>query len=440
MLGLLVVLAGGAAGGWWLWHRRPAPAVDVPLPAGVEDDEVRLTLERARQEVLDRPRSADAWGEYGLTLFANLFPQEADRCFAEAARLDPDNGLWPYARGVIALKLRPREAVALLRQAARRPGQAHESAACLLLAEALLEDGQRDEAERLFRREWESHPDARAGYGLGLALLAAGDDAGAADLFAAVRDDPHTRKKATAQLAALARGRGDAKAAADLERRAAGLPDDEGWDEPLAAETFRRRVGRRRLEREIAELEGARPPRWEEAAALYEAELERRPTVWAAVGAGTNRARAGQLDRAVALLRQAVTLDPNSSEARHSLAVVLLLRAKHEPGAADVKGWLREAADQARRAAELKPDFAYAYLRWGLALGRLGEKAAALAPLRKAVECRPEDPELQLALGEALLDADRLKEAEEHLENARRLMPDDRRPVEALERLRKKGG
>jgi len=94
--------------------------------------------------------------------------------------------------------------------------------------------------------------------------------------------------------------------------------------------------------------------------------------------------------------------------------------------------------EHARRTTELKPDHARAYLFWGLALKYLGEPAAAVAPLRKGVMCRPELLELQFALGDVLLEAGQYREAETYLENARKIDPNDQRVTEALVRLHKK--
>ncbi len=69
---------------------------------------------------------------------------------------------------------------------------------------------------------------------------------------------------------------------------------------------------------------------------------------------------------------------------------------------------------------------------------QLGDPAAAVAPLRLGVACRPELFDLQLALGEVLLETGRVQDAETHLENARRLDPNDPRPKQALQRLRQK--
>ena len=69
------------------------------MPAEVREPEVRDVIQAARQNVQQKPRAADAWGLLGMTLLTHLFDRDADRCFAEAARLDPKDA---------ALALRPR--------------------------------------------------------------------------------------------------------------------------------------------------------------------------------------------------------------------------------------------------------------------------------------------------------------------------------------------
>ena len=61
----------------------------------------------------------------------------------------------------------------------------------------------------------------------------------------------------------------------------------------------------------------------------------------------------------------------------------------------------------------------------------------SLAAVR-AVGCQPEVFEIQLALGEGLLQASRLQDAKVHLDNARRQAPNDPRLVKALELLRQR--
>jgi Flp pilus assembly protein TadD len=415
------------------------------MPGGIEDREVRRALERARQEVLDNTRSAAAWGHLGKILLAHLFPGEADFCFAEAARLDPADPLWVYARGVIALPRDPEKPVTLLRQAVAvaATGSQQRSAMSLQLAEALLERGDLGEAETLFRQELEHGPkSARAAFGLGLIAISQGNEPAATKFLTVAQGSAHARKKASAQLAALARAGGDRKAAAAYEKQAAGLPEDPPWPDPILDEVAYMRVGRRGRERLAGLLE--KQHRYAEAADVYLEQIDKQPNVQAYIGAGMNLARLRNYDRALPLLRNAVRLQPDNAVAHSALALVLFARAEREwhtsPGLPQLKEWFREAVEHARQATQLRPGHAQAYLYWGLSLKYLGEPAAAVEPLRKGVTCAPADFELQYGLGEVLLEVGRLKEAEVHLSNAQRLAPNDPRLLGALKRLRLKKG
>jgi tetratricopeptide (TPR) repeat protein len=439
MIAALALLAVGvAAGGWWHFHR---PAVDPPLPSGIEDPEVLRAVERARQKVLDKPSSADAWGDLGMTLLANLFDRDADRCFAEAARLAPLSPKWPYGRGIIALRNREyNRALPFLRQALAVAGDAwpdYRTAVRSRLAETLLEQREFDEAEKVFRAEWGPRPgDPRVALGLGTIAVARGDERSAKDFLKMARESPCARKTATVQLALIARSRDD-PAADDYDRETAAMADDNPWPDPFLDQVLPLQVGRRRREREVFRLE--QQHYYQEAAELYLQELERQPTTWAYIGAGLNLARLRNYERALPLLREAVRHDPESAQAEYTLALALFSRAEREkllsPDSGDVKEGFEEAVRHARRATELKPAHAEAYLFWGLALKHLGKLADAESPLRNGVACRPSSMELQLALGEVLLESGKCEEARTHLENARKLAPNDMRPRAALERL-----
>jgi Flp pilus assembly protein TadD len=442
LAGAAVVLLAGAGGVWW-WL-RPEP-VTPPLPGRIEDPEVRQALVRARQDVLKSPRSAAAWGHLGKLLLAHMFPHEADVCFAEAARLDPANPMWFYARGVIALREDPEKPITHLRQAVAAGGARSEnqSAMSLSLAEVLLERGNLDEAEGLFRKEQARAPyDPRAAFGLGLIAAARGDKAAAVKLLTIAQASPLARKKATAQLAALARAQGDQQAADNYEKQLAALPDDPPWSDPLTEDLGELLVGWLGREREARSLEKQR--RFAEAAQKYLEQIDRRPNISAYIGAGLNLTRARNYERALQMAREAVRLGPDDAAAHLCLAFALSSRAKQQwekaPGSTQAREEFREAVAHARRAAELRPGHTQTYLVWSLSLRYLGEPEAALEPLRKGVACTPGDLQLQLTLGEVLLELGRLPEAETHLEIARQLAPNDPRPGRALEQLRLKKG
>jgi tetratricopeptide (TPR) repeat protein len=434
----LAVLAAGAIAWWWF---RP-PAVDPPLPPSISDGEVREAIEHARNQVVNQPHSAAAWGLLGRTLHAHLFDREADRCYAEAARLAPGDARWPYGRAVMALKRDPEHAVALLKQAVavQESWPDGRFAMRMQLAEAVLERRRLDDADQLFREELLTEPNSpRANFGLGLVQLARGNGQAAEPYLTTARASPLARKRATAQLAALAGGRDDgAYAAAAFAKEAAALPDDPPWPDPFREENLKYQVGHRRWEREASQLE--HDHEYEKALGVYLEWIDKQPTSSRAhVGAGLNFARMQRYDQALPLLRKGVELDPDSADAHYNLGLVQFDQAERALNqgstATQIKEWLREAVQESKRAVELKPDHARAYFHWGLALKFLGEPEKAVEPLRKGVACRPEEFDLQLVLGEVLLQIGQYEEAEIYLKNARRLDPNDPRPSEDLDRL-----
>jgi Flp pilus assembly protein TadD len=439
--GAALLLAGGAVAGWW-WF-RPSAATPPPIPSGIADAEVQQAIADARQRVLDSPRSAQAWGRLGLVLLAHQFSREADFCFTQAAELDPADPRWPYARGLVALKFDPDHAVALLRQAAAAGGSRpkYRFATRMLLAETLLQRGNLQEAEDLFREEDRQEAKSpRVALGLGQSAAVRGDEAAAAKYLKVARESPWARKRATAQLAALARARGDQAAAAVYDHDILGIPDDPPWPDPLADEISQARVGWSIRADELADLENQK--RYLEAADIHLKEIAEQPTAEAYVRAGTQLARSGNYQRALPLLHKAVQLEPDNAGTYAVLAATLYWRAEKEwqksPSSAEARQWYEETVIHARRATELRPDLASAYLYWGLSQTRLGKPDEAVVPLRKGVTCQPADLELQLSLGEALLAAGHPAEAETYLENARLLAPNDPRTARALDLLRQK--
>ncbi len=433
---LVVALVGG--GVWW-WRTREAPPPEPPLPVGITDSEVGEAVAAARAKVLADPRSGAAWGEYGTVLLANLFDREATECFIEASRLDPKDPRWPYARGQIALKRDPPAAVELLTQAADAAKDKPEfrSAFALALAEALLERGETDRAAALFERELASLQGARAAFGLGLVALARNDDATATNHFESVRAYPACRKQANAQLALLARARGDVPASKQYESEANALEADPPWPDPYLDRVVQLQVGYRGLQRRVGVLE--RDGLYEAAADAYLAQARHKRTSQALTGAGVNLMRVQKYDEAVALLREAVQLDPGDSGAHYGLALALFYKAQRgEPGSEEAKALYREVVAGAKRTTELKPDDARAYMFWGIALYNLGDPKGAIEPLRKGLGIRPAEFGLHFALGQALAATGDRAGAKEHFKTAGQIRPDDPAPAQELAKL--KGG
>ena len=251
-------------------------------------------------------------------------------------------------------------------------------------------------------------------------------------------DSPFTRKKALSELAALAQRRGDAAAAEQFIRRVGGGRKDMDWPDPYLAENARLAVGRqnRFLEGEQLQRAGRLP----EAVAQFRDLIKDYPDdAPAHVKLGMALDQLGDYAAAESVLRAAVRLSPDESQAYYFLSVALFGQADTlgRPAGPRALRLYQEAADSARKATELKPDHAFAYLYYGLSLKALGQKDEAIASLRKAVLYSPDSTDPHLHLGEALAEHGQRKEGIAELERAAELAGEgDARPREALERWR----
>src|SRR6266508_1542145 len=135
-----VVAAAGVAVAYVAWATRevPVPEIPRPGPSAFTEREVQMDVNGAARRVALDPRSAAAWGEYGIVLRAYSQHPEAARCFQVAADLDPADSRWPYLIGVHQADADPSAAVEWLERAARGtvPAAARETVRARL-AEAL---------------------------------------------------------------------------------------------------------------------------------------------------------------------------------------------------------------------------------------------------------------------------------------------------------------
>src|SRR5438552_3855429 len=114
-----VVAAAGVAVAYVAWPAReePVPRIPRPGPSAFTEREVQMDVSGAARRVELEPRSAAAWGEYGIVLRAYRQHPEADQCFQVAADLDPADGRWPYLIGTPLADADPTAAVGWLERA-----------------------------------------------------------------------------------------------------------------------------------------------------------------------------------------------------------------------------------------------------------------------------------------------------------------------------------
>jgi tetratricopeptide (TPR) repeat protein len=429
-----------------LWRRADSPvARAIPeIDLADVDEEVRAVVESARAKVASDPLSADAWGGYGQLLRANEFAKDADSCFEEAERLNPNDARWPYYRGLYAQSGSPDgvpRGLPHFRRALQvgHPSSAYQSMLRIKMASVLLEQSEFDEAEALFKEEAAVDPgNARVQFGMGSIAAARNQFESAEPLLASLAQNPYCRLKALTALASLSQRCKRIDEARKYEERAREFPPDREWADPFVEEYRVLQVGRARLERIAGMLviEG----RHRDALMMRIDISERYPSVQHHLQTADSYSSFGDNSSAERYCRLALQLEPDSGVARYMLAVVKFSAAKAkwrtERNAATAL--FRECVPMFQRSLDDKPDNADAYLRLGQALHYLEEKKQAVEALRMAVACRPNHYDSLLALGETLAASGQSDEALKTLETAERLAgPKEKRHKLLLESLHK---
>lgn len=384
-----------------------AYALSAPRPPEVSlaglDPQVVKAVQDARAEVLDRPRSAPAWGKLGMVLAAHDLRAEAMDCFAVAERLDPRDPRWPYLQGIGRSLGDPPAAVPKLRQTVALCGSKPD-APLLWLSEVLLEQGAEAEAERGFRDVLKADPqNARAH--LGLARLEFGRDRvrECLDHLQFAVNDRRKRQAATMFLAQVARRAGDRAAAARYAAQAEAMPPDPTWPDPYVEEIDRLRTGlQARVSRGERLLEEGRID--DALATLLQAtrDYPAAESAWLALGKAQLRQRNwGTAERA---LTRAISLAPGLGEA-YDLSGVALLE----------QGQVAEAERRFQKAIELKPDDAWGYFNLGRCALRRSKRDDAVHWFQAALRSKPNAMEARRELAALLVAAGRYREATEQL-------------------------
>ncbi|MGH7168751.1 MAG: tetratricopeptide repeat protein [Gemmataceae bacterium] len=426
---ILLLLAASAATAFWWIRRTPLTLLPPTVPRNETDRGILAVVEKARGDVLKKPRSARAWGRLGQVFLANELNAEAEICLVEAERLDSANPRWPYYQAAILVSQgQPEAAVPILQRAVER-GEAAASdnlTPSLLLAETLLALGRLDEAEKQFRHVLKRRDEEpRAHYGLALVYAARSDWPASRTHLERCLENPWTRRKACVQLAVVCRRLGEASEAEKYHQLVDRLPPDQDWIDPFVMDYLPWAVKKTSRYRHAEALEARGQLR--EAAQVLQELLEEspneyRPRVALAKVIGLLGDHAG----AERLLREALRLAPEKVRLRCYLSLTLFARgeALARNGERELaEKCYREAVQRAREALAVKADFGLAYMALGLSLKALGQRADALAALRQAVHCNPENAELHFYLGELLAQDGQQSEARQQLQRALEMAP-----------------
>jgi tetratricopeptide (TPR) repeat protein len=420
---VVIVLLGAG-----LYQRFSRPS--VVQPPGVElegvDPAVAAAVEQARTRVHQAPQSAPAWGSFGMVLLVHEFQPQAVTCFEQAERLDPRELRWPYFQALEALLRSDLKSAREKLERAVALSDDRFDGPRLALAETLLGLEELDGAEKHFSLLLKQNPrHARARLGLARVAVKRGDLQASLEPLSVAQSSPYTRQAASGVLAEVQQRLGDNAKAEAARRRAAELPTDVNWPDPLRDELAEMRTGKTNWLRqaEAHDREGHKA----EALALLQRTVQEYPDAadaWLALGKAFYERK--MLAPAETAMRRAMTLGPTAPEPVNELGRVLAAQGNHV-----------EATKCFRKALEIRPNFAQAWHNLGNSLVATDDRAGARAAYGNAVRYAPEMFEPQFALALLLADKGQVAEALVHAQQAVQLKPNDQPAQQLLEQLRK---
>jgi tetratricopeptide (TPR) repeat protein len=339
----------------------PAPVLDSFPPSA------RQLIEPAAQAAVAHPTDAEAVGAFGRALHAWEQWSAAHEAYARAAALSPEAIEWRYLDAVVLQRLaRHAEAAAKLREVlTRSPGNLP---ARVKLAEALLENGDLEESQTLFR-----------------ALVA----------------EPAAAPAAEVGLGRIAAARGQHDAAIEHFTRAVTLFPELGAAYYGQALSFRA-LGRVDDARSALARHEQYGPRWPALAdPVLAAVTALREDAGAILQRGVKLADAGDLDGAIAAHESALARDPQLSQA-HANLIGLYGRARN---------WAK-AEEHYRAFVRSGAALADAHYDYGVLLGLQEKWDLAIDAYREALVLNPMHARAQNNLGQALEQRRLLTEAE----------------------------
>lgn len=401
----LLLFALGACGG-------EAPPGPVTTSATTLEPEVVRLIETHVAKVRADPSLGRAHGTLGMAYAANGLWEEAEACYANAARLEPAQVLWTYRRSIALEEMGETErSFALLREAAA--AATGEAAPHHSLGSAYLRDGDLDRAEAEFRiakrlAGGQPQPDV----GLAQVALERGDFAAACTTLEGVVAEHPQYGHARYLLGQAYRGLGrmeDAsrELALGLDSHPEALPD------AFTAET--RTLGVSLFDRMARGIDLLEQGRIDEGVRTLEELYARMPNDDRVL----NNLAAGYIDqgqnaKAFELLTHLVELKPNDFPAYINLASCALRLGRTD-----------ESLRFAERAVELAPEQARAHYVRAEALAGKGALQDALVALKATVRLDPSYAAGHFALAEVATAVQNLPLAVQAYKDGLALQPDN---------------
>jgi tetratricopeptide (TPR) repeat protein len=408
---ICLLLAGGVATFWYYRSGPPPPAIAA-------------AIQQARAAINQSPRSAVAWGKYGMVLQAHRFAPEAESCYLRAEELNPRDVRWPYYLGLLLSTHDPQASISQLQRAVELADDQDETPR-LQLANALLSAGRYEEAEQQFRMLLGGRRAEPVAY-LGLARVAS-EQGGLQETLQYLEHcggSVYTRKAAHTLLSTVYQRLNNSKEVDRELRIARSLPEDAGWRNPYLVE-IGRLVADKRMRLANAMQFLAQHHDSEDIDRLRELAREYPEWHMAWLALGQVMLQHGDYTGADRALQQARKLNPDVADIQFNLGC-----ARYSLGD-------RETAYHCfHKAIELRPEHALAYVNLSHCLRERGDPEGAANALRTALRYKPDLGLAHMKLGELLAQTNQEEEALQHLQQAIALLPTDKKARELFEKVK----
>ena len=417
---ILAAVAVALAATWYL-----TPPEATPPPALSEVDvsrlpySVRVALDRAQREVVESPLSGDAWGQLAMTFYAHDFLPQALDCFAEAARLSPNDPRWPYLRGMIRAESDPAMGLDEIELAARIAGDQPEIET--RLGELLLALGRIEESETRFRKAALKTPDQpRIQLGLARIAFQRGEWDECLRLVQAASERVPDRRDALELLARVHQRLGHGGEAAEAMNRAAALPEASPWSDSILAEAIALRSDAYFLV-DQADLLFQQGKLLEHLRVLDQLVQETPDDATSAVRLARGLLYARDPVTAAKVLDDTLVRHPGAVEPTFLRAVVHFNR-----------GEIDQAILRLREAIVAKPDYVEAHYQLAACYRQTGEDTLAMGELETVLRLEPAFVPARLDFAEMLLIAGKKQTARAEIEAALKLDAQNERAQKLL--------
>ena len=368
---------------------------------------VKSRIDALYSRLSENPTDPASNGELGMLLHAHQLLETARPLYLRAHALDSDSFRWIYYLGVVdSARGRSDEATAWFQQALALDPQY--VPAQLATARGLLEKGDLEASERMYRRVLGRFPDtARARLGLGRVHAARGESGEAVKEYeeacALSPDYAEARYALAMALRDLNRHRDAQHHLALYERNPAGRPP---LEDPLLDRVLQQEAGADAYIR--AGVERVNAGELEYGATLLERAIGLNPgDEGASLSLLIAYGQMGDLGRAADHFRKAIQLFPTSEDLHFNYATIL---AQH--------GELAEASKLFARVLEINPQHADGHASMGYLFETSGDMASAVDHYRSALDHDPGNPTARFRLGRIALAAGRAQEAVDHFRAA----------------------